>query len=154
MRFVIDTTESFSFFNEKSKARELSLLIKLDLHSPNFSLKEIKEHKSKIIKSFSLSESQFELIKKLLNVVVKFSKEKEYSKFLSEAKSISPDPDDVDFFALALKLNCPIWSEEKLLKKQDKVEVLNTKELSKLLKKSKSNGKGKPEELESGDLTK
>jgi len=48
---------------------------------------------------------------------------------LKEAKSISPDPDDSDFFALALKLNCPIWSEEKKLKKQLEVKVVNTSEL-------------------------
>jgi len=33
------------------------------------------------------------------------------------------------YFALALKFNCPVWSEEKLLKKQLFVKVLNTFEL-------------------------
>lgn len=147
MRLVADTTELFSFFNEKSKARELSLSTKLDLHSPEFSLEEIKEHKDKIVKSFSLTEPQFVLVNKLLNTVVKFVKEKEYSKLLSEAREISPDPDDVDFFALALKSNIPIWSEDKELKNQSRVKVLNTKELSKLLEKStkKSKSEDKPE---------
>src|SRR3989338_1557936 len=128
MRLVVDTTEVFSFFNKKSKARELSLSAKLNLQAPKFSLGEIKEHKDKIVKSFSLSEPQFALISKLLNTVVKFAEEKEYSKLLSEAKEVSPDPDDVDFFALALKSNIPIWSEDKELKKQSRVKVLNTKE--------------------------
>lgn len=147
MRLVADTTELFSFFNEKSKARELSLSIKLSLQAPKFSLDEIEEHKDKIVKSFSLSELQFALVKKLLNTVVKFAKEKEYSKLLSEAKEVSPDPDDVDFFALALKLNCAIWSEDKELKKQSRVKVLNTKELSKLLEEpaKKSKSEDKPE---------
>lgn len=136
MRIVVDTSELFSFFNEKSKARELSLSTKLSLHSPSFSLEEIKEHKDKIVKSFSLSESQFTLIKKLLNTVVKFSKEGEYSSFLPEASKLSPDPEDVDFFALALKLKTPIWSEDKLLKRQSRIKVFNTKELSEMLKES------------------
>lgn len=131
MRLVADTPEIFSFFNEKSKARELSLLPNLELNSPEFSLIEIKEHKGDILKRFSLSEVQFALIEKLLNATIKFSKEQEYSQFLNEAKSISPDSDDSDFFALALKLNCPIWSEEKKLKKQSKVKVFNTSELLK-----------------------
>jgi len=39
----------------------------------------------------------------------------------------------VDFFALAIKLDCGIWSNEKALKeKQTKVGVFNTKELVEL----------------------
>jgi predicted nucleic acid-binding protein len=134
MRLIVDTTEIFSFFNKKSKARELSLLSKLELHSPLFALTEIKEHKSEILNRFSLSETQFLLIWKLLNVVVKFADEKEYSKFMIEAESISPDPDDSDFFALALKHNCVIWSEDKELKRQDKVKILSTSDLIKELR--------------------
>ena len=133
MRLVADTTELFSFFNARSKARELSLIPELELHSPSFFLYELKEHKSKILTSFSLTETQFLLIMKLLKTIVKVAKEEEYSEFLSEAKEISPDPDDVDFFALSLKLNCPLWSEDKLLKGQSKVKVLTTKDLLELL---------------------
>jgi predicted nucleic acid-binding protein len=141
MRLVVDTSELFSFFNKKSKARELALSSKLDLYSPKFSLGEISEHKNRIIKSFSLSESQFELVNNLLNTVVKFAEEKEYSELLSEARLISPDPEDVDFFALALKLDISLWSEDKLLKKQSLIKVINTKELSELLGKSNSEDK-------------
>ena len=42
---------------------------------------------------------------------------------------ISPDADDTAYIALALHLNCPIWSNDKKLKKQDKVKVITTKEL-------------------------
>lgn len=129
MKLVVDTNILFSFFNERSKARELSLLPDLELHSPSFSLDEIMEHKSKILRSFSLSEVQFLLIERLLKVVVKFAKEEEYSKLLSKARGISPDPDDSDFFALALKLDCPLWSEDKLLKKQSRVKVISTREV-------------------------
>lgn len=86
MRFVIDTSEIFSFFNRKSKARELSLLPGLELYAPAFSLHEIKMHKADILKRFSLSNEQFRLIEKLLSVVVKFAGEKEYSEFMNEAK--------------------------------------------------------------------
>ena len=39
--------------------------------------------------------------------------------------------ESVKYFALALKLNCPIWSEDKALKKQSKVKVYSTSELLK-----------------------
>jgi len=43
------------------------------------------------------------------------------------------DPDDIDFFAVALLLDAIIWSREKRLKKRDKVEVLNISEMEHLL---------------------
>lgn len=134
MRLVADANELFSFFNKVSKAREISLLPKLDIHSPGFSLEEIKKHKSDIIERFSLTESQFSLIKKLLGSVVSSDKQEKYSDKLKEAKELSPDPKDVEYFALALKLNCSLWSEDKKLKEQSRVKVLSTTDLLKMLK--------------------
>ncbi|RZN40082.1 MAG: hypothetical protein EFT35_03385 [Methanophagales archaeon ANME-1-THS] len=132
MKLIVNTNILFSFFNERSKARELSLLPDLELHSPAFSIGEIAEHRSEILTRFSLSDAQFLLIERLLKVVVKFIKEEEYCEYLSEARKVSPDPNDSDFFALALKFDCPLWSEDKRLKKQSRVKVLSTKELMEL----------------------
>lgn len=133
MRLVADTSELFSFFNEKSKAREISLIPEFELHSPSFFLDELYEHKAKLLACFSLSETQFLLVKKLLATIVRVAHENEYSEFLPKAMKISPDPDDIDFFALALKLGCPIWSEDKLLKKQSNVRIFSTDDLMELL---------------------
>jgi len=81
------------------------------------------------LKRFSLSELQFSFILKLSQTVVNFVKIGEYKRFLSKAKEISPDPDDVDFFALAFKLECGIWSNDAELKKQSLVEIFSTKDL-------------------------
>jgi len=37
--------------------------------------------------------------------------------------------DENEYLALELKLNCPIWSEDKRLKKQTLVKIINTIEL-------------------------
>ena len=71
----------------------------------------------------------------MLGVVVNIAKPDEYYEFLPTAKEISPDPDDVDFFALALKLNCPLWSEDKRWKQQSEIEVSDTTELLELLER-------------------
>ncbi len=55
---------------------------------------------------------------------------------MHQAKSICPDPDDIQYFALALKLGCPIWSNDKALKEQNTVEVISTGELIDNLAKS------------------
>lgn len=132
MDLVVDSNILFSFFNERSRARQISVSGEVILYSPAFALKELEEHRTDIMKDFSLTEAQFELIMKLLKTVVNFVPEEEYSYFLARAKEISPDADDIDFFALALKLNCDIWSEEERLK-QSAVKVLTTEDAVKLL---------------------
>lgn len=101
----------------------------LELCSPKFALDEINKHKHDILDAFSISGGQFLFILRLLNGTVQFVETEEYSRFLSRAIRTSPDPDDIDFFALALKLGCPLWSNKKRLKKQLKVKVLSTEEL-------------------------
>ncbi len=36
---------------------------------------------------------------------------------------------DIDFLALALKLGLPLWTHDKLLKEQDKIKILTTKDI-------------------------
>jgi len=52
-----------------------------------------------------------------------------FSSFLQKAEIISPDPDDCAYFALALKLKCGIWSNDKDLKNQNIVNIYSTKDL-------------------------
>lgn len=97
MELVVDSNILFSFFNERSRARQIAVSGEVLLYSPAFALSELEEHKPDIMEDFSLTEVQFEIIMRLLKTVVKFVPEDEYSQLLSRAKEISPDPDDVDF---------------------------------------------------------
>ncbi len=56
-----------------------------------------------------------------------------YSSKLNEAIEIMKDIDEKDspFIALAITLNCAIWSNDKDFKKQKKVKVYSTSELAK-----------------------
>jgi len=129
MRVVVNTNILFSFFNKKSKAREYATLPSLELYAPSFALEELGEHKEEIMEKFSLSTMQFSLIVKFLHTVVNFVKNEEYASFLSEAKEVSPDPDDIDLFALSFKLHCILWSNDTALKKQSRITVISTKDL-------------------------
>ena len=53
------------------------------------------------------------------------------SKTITQAVDIveSIDPQDAVFFSAALALNAVLWSDDKALKKQKEVIVLNTKEI-------------------------
>jgi len=136
MLFVVDTNVLFAFFSRKSFTRVLFINVKVKgrcgFLAPLHALEELKKHKESILSKFSLKEEEFDKILEVLKALIEFIPEDEYKQFLPEAKAISPDPEDVPFFALALKFSCPIWSNDKRLKEQDKVLVLGTKEIAKL----------------------
>lgn len=129
MRFVIDANEIFSFFNKKSKAREIVLISEVPFYAPKFALIEIQKYEKEIMKRFLLNEDQFSFVFDLIGKVIFFVEKEEYEEFIQNAEKVCPDKDDVDYFALALKLNCGIWSEDKELRNQKEVEVLSTKDL-------------------------
>ena len=54
----------------------------------------------------------------------------EIEPFIEKAKKISPDEKDVVYLALALKLRCGLWSNDRDLKeKQSEIQVYSTEEL-------------------------
>ena len=138
-KLVVETNILYSFFWKNSPTHELlkSLVSEFDLISPDFSLKELVKHKEEILFGTRVRANEFNELMKFLSAFVEFIKTSEYIDSIDEAKSLFPEHlKDVDFFALALKLNCPLWSNEKLHKRQSKVKVFNTDELSKLMRNS------------------
>lgn len=129
MELVVDTNVLYTYFWKGSFARRVLMRMGLKLFSPEFALEEINAHESDIAKKTGLSSDEFKLLRKDLAIAVGFIPIEEYREFLSEALSIAPDSNDVDFLALALKLKLPLWSNDALLKKQKSVRVFSTPDL-------------------------
>jgi len=57
-----------------------------------------------------------------------------YEKELPHAKGLmgSVDIEDVPFIALALKMDVPIWSDDKHFEEQNKVKILKTRDIIEL----------------------
>ena len=130
---VIDTNILTSFFMRGSKIRNMLLSAALVPVSPSFALMELGTNREWIMERSGVDKSGFGELIRILSSVVRFIPFEEYSGRLAEAREISPDPDDIDFFAAALLLDCVIWSREKLLKKQDRVVVLDIPEMEHIL---------------------
>ena len=131
MKFVVDTNILYTFFWKKSLTHRILLRQYLELFSPEFALEEINSHKQDILKKTKLSENEFKELKTDIAIAVEFFPIEKYRDLFESAKKISPDPNDIDFFALALKLDLPIWSNDSLLKKQNAVNVFSTLDLLK-----------------------
>ncbi len=140
-RLVIDANILFSFFKSDSTRRNIiEKLIEMDvkLISPSFILEELKKEKEKIRKFAKISENEFKFLFDIIKQLIEECPEESYKEKLKEANKISPhneDKKDDPYFALAITLNCPIWSDEIDFKKQSRIEINNTKELLDLLSK-------------------
>jgi predicted nucleic acid-binding protein len=136
MKFVVDTNVLFTFFWKESFTKGVLVDQDLEFFAPEFALREINEHRNEILEKTGISLEEFKKLRTDIAICVEFIPLEEYSEFLQRASSI-PDPDDVDFIALALKLDLPIWSNDSHLKEQSKVKVFSTKELINFLSKAK-----------------
>ena len=133
MDLIVDANVIFSaLIAGQGMTHELLFRNTLQLHSPEFIQEEIKKHKVEITQKTKLSEQEIDLALSILFSRIKIIPSQETN--LIQAEKISPDPDDSEYFALAIKLKCPIWSNDKRLKQQDKIKIINTTELIKLLK--------------------
>ena len=129
MKLVVDTNILFSYFWKNSFTKSLIMSDKLELFAPDYALEEINKYKKEIIKKTGISEREFSLLRVDIAISVNFVPIQEYKNFLKKASEISPDKNDIDFFALALKLKLPIWSNDVLLNSQSEVKVYTTKEV-------------------------
>ncbi len=133
MKIVVDTNVLFSFFWDDSITRKLLLTSSLGLISPEYALEEVRKYKAEIIKKTNIRNKKFEEYLYELRSILEFINRNEYSDCLEEAKKISPDEKDSEFFALCLKENCSLWTNDITLKRQDKIKVLTTKDIIMLL---------------------
>jgi len=132
MELIIDANILLSaLISTNGKTYDLIFNDRLKLFAPDFLLDELEKHKNEILFKSELSESEFELFLSLISSRIEFFSYSEFKRFISISKKISPDPNDTEYFALALRLNCGIWSNDKKLKEQDQVKVYSTSELIK-----------------------
>ncbi len=129
MIIVSDANEVFAALISRTKTLELFFNKNLEIISPVFVLNEVDKYLDEIKNKSGLDEDDFLYFLTLISSKIKFYPFEEYKEFFEKAKKVSPDANDVDYFALALKFNCPIWSEDKELKKQVEVKIFSTQEL-------------------------
>ena len=133
MNLVVDSNIFFSaIISPRGKTAELLLLADIKLYSVRTLETEILKHKPEIIKKTSLSKNELEILLTIFLNKIKFLEYNELENYLDQAKRICPDKDDTAFFAVCLTKNFPLWSNDKKLKQQNIVKVINTEELIKI----------------------
>jgi len=142
MRLVVDSNVLFSYFWKNSVFREICKEKKVELFAPDFALEELSKHAKGIMEKTGISLNEFKTLRKDMSSHMVFIDYRDYSKYFKEiidswnnisGKNREEMREDIDFLAIAEMLCCSLWSNDKLLKKQTKIVVLNTKELVSLL---------------------
>lgn len=134
VKIVIDSNVLFSALIKDALTRKLILEYEEEFLFPQYIFEEMQKHKELLLKKSKMSEKEFSqllniILRKVIIIPTEHLKAKE-----KEAKKLAQDidPDDALFFACALVHNAIIWSDDKALKKQEQINVINTKEIKEL----------------------
>jgi len=134
MDLVVDANILFAILIKESCIEDILFNDSLRAYCSEFTFIEIDKHLHEILDKSSREEEDVMRLLAILRKKITFVPLEDFAVNLDKAESLSPDPDDLVYFALALKLNCAIWSNDKQLKKQNEVPVYNTQELIQMLK--------------------
>tara|TARA_Y100000310_G_C20595802_1_gene770421 strand:+ start:428 stop:838 length:411 start_codon:yes stop_codon:yes gene_type:complete len=136
MKIVIDSNILFSALIRDSLTRRLILDYEGLFLFPEFIFEEMEKHKNVLLNKSEMSEEDFfhllQLILKKVTIVPNETLIPYRKEALEIVKNI--DLDDVLFFACALAFSDSIiWSDDKKLKNQDKIKVMKTSEIVKII---------------------
>lgn len=134
MKAVIDANIVLAaLIAREGLTKELLFSPNLELVSPEFLLEEIEKYRSLIKDKTGYSEAELNLALSIILSRITIIDSTEHECMRSRARQIAPDLNDMEYFAVALKYDCILWSNDKLLKSQTEVRVLSTSELITLL---------------------
>lgn len=135
MEFVIDTNILFSFFKNDSITRRIIIEKQLKLYAPKETFIELTKYKDEICEKSHITKKEFDRISSILSSFVETIPKSKFIKSYEVAFSFLSEntKEDAPFIGLALYLKIPLLSNDKVLKKQNKVKVFSTSDLLKII---------------------
>jgi len=140
MKIIIDSNVFFSALIKDSITRKIILEYDDFFLFPEFIFEEMEKHIDLLIKKSKMKRKNFDLLIELLLTKVKIVPMSKLEKYKKRAYSIVKDidRDDVIFIACSLAYEkSVVWSDDKKLKEQGEIKVINTKEMYNFLFQNK-----------------
>jgi len=132
LKIVIDSNILFSALIKDSITRRIILDYENQFLFPSYIFGEMEIHKTELLTKSKMKEKDFEELLSLLIRKVIIIPNELLLHYKKEAYQIIKDidPDDVIFIASALAFtDSVIWSDDKKLKQQSKIRIINTNEM-------------------------
>ena len=129
MDLVVDANILFASLIKKDMTSDILFDNNINLYAPEFIFSEFEKYKDYIKNKTERTDEEFNELMDLFERKVSLVPLEEIKPYLEEAEKLSLDPKDISYIALALKLNIPIWSNDKGLKKQNKIKIYSTTDL-------------------------
>ncbi len=132
LRYVVDTNVLVAWLLHPSGlAAKIIRSMELQLYSPYKAISELWEHRNEWVgKKPKVNLREFT---EALGYYVTIVPVDRMSREMDVARSVMDptDPDDSEFFALALLENADIWSYDKDFQRQSRIKVVTSEEISK-----------------------
>ncbi|MBI3033294.1 PIN domain-containing protein [Candidatus Woesearchaeota archaeon] len=129
MQVIIDANVIIAMLVKPGKPIDLFFDSRLSIFAPQLLFEELEQNKEELMSKSSLIREEYEWLLTILAHSIQIIPEQDFLSYREKADKICPDPKDMVYFALALYLNCPIWTNEKKLKEQNDVTIYATHEL-------------------------
>ena len=134
LSLIIDTNSLISALIRDSSARKILFYPQFVFHAPAHLLDEIILHFEEVAKKSGFGQDETNLLFNFLTSYISFYPLSAFKDHLGEATSLTSDPDDVEFLALALAIpNDGIWTADQHFEEQKKIKIWKTADLLKLL---------------------
>lgn len=124
---VVDANIIFAALIAKGVIADILFTSKYSFYAPEECLYEIQKYES-LLKKKTHRMNIHTVFARLMSHI-HFVANKTYKNSKEKATAQSPDPNDAAYLALAHHLKCPLWSDDKELKNQNLVLVINTQEI-------------------------
>ena len=129
MELVVDANILFAALIKVSATSDLIVDNSLNLFSVEFIFEEFEKYKDLIKEKTERTENEFDRFMEIIKKRITLIPYEEFDLFIDETEKFSPDLKDTEYLALAMKLKCALWSNDKKLKTQDKVKIYSTEDL-------------------------
>ena len=126
---VADANIIFAAIIREEITRRILFCNNLLVYVPEHIFVEIEKYRDEMILKTGKRDDDFEIFMSKLFRLVKPVPFLDFYDCLPHARKICPDKNDVMYFALAMKLKCPIWSNDRKLKEQKFVRVYSTEDM-------------------------
>lgn len=138
MEIVLDTNVIISSLLRNGITRKILFLAPFEFYTPSSTISEIEKHKKELIRKSKLDTDAFHYMMETIFRKIQIVNLQSIESYKNKSIEIMTDIDvsDAPFIALALYLDCPVWSNDGHFKMQQIIKTYTTEEIIELLRKS------------------